>query len=232
MTLHPRCRWLNFIANFISCVKYNSVSLSRKLFRLPTWSLWSSLLTTNSSCPWEFLKVNHSLCVVWVHILEFNFLEIFSQWVIKAWISKIFNYSTMNRLQIQNITAWNPPNGSEGREVPLVWTFLCRMSRRKRQIRIIDSLPGGSVEVHETPAPKDTHDSWIGAMMPTRVGYNKSLNMRTIMKQKYHPQDLNKDGQGMRVRMAQGLTRLVTRTRTPEMRVNLNCLWSTQKENH
>lgn len=44
------------------------------------------------------------------------------------------------------------------------------------------------------------------------------------MKQKNHPEDLYKDGQGMSVKMAQGLTWLVARTRTREMRVNLDLI--------
>ena len=96
--------------------------------------------------------------------------------------------SSMMALWMNCTTAWKLPICSEGRVVPFGWSFLCRMSRRKWQIRITDSLPGGSVEAQQPPVLKDTHDCWIGAMMPTRVGYiNKSLNMRNYYEAKSSP---------------------------------------------
>ena len=93
-------RWLGLMCSIYYLILLGIWSQHvRHVDSLHTWSHWLSLLTTHPSCPRKLLKVNNSLTVVCLYILEFSILGLMlCKWVIKAGISKLINNSIVNML--------------------------------------------------------------------------------------------------------------------------------------
>ena len=194
----PRIQWAIILWN---CTSFHLKTYLTKLHGLNLFPYNSVSETQETWCPceasgptcWPLIPEAHgnssrsTTASVWCECISwssFSWRSSLSEW------SKLGSpNSSMTALWMNCTTAWKLPFCSEGRVVPFGWSFLCRMSRRKWQIRITDSLPGGSVEAQQPPVLKDTHDCWIGEMMPTRVGYIQQIieHEKISWSKKFHP---------------------------------------------